>query len=317
MPKIKIRLEHWTMLGALFLALLLWLNVTFRTSYEYTLAVPLKLVNIPKDLVPLQLLPSHVAVKAEANGRDLFLLKFDPFVMVIDGGSFREGINTVVMRTSALEIPKDIHLKNVWIEDPKSLDIGFDRLAVKKVKVRNNVAVVPHDGWVVVGAPMVNPPEIEVTGPASLLNESHILGTDSLVLRNVSQNVSTEVKLVKYKTGVSCAVHTVMVTVAVQRLVERELTGVPVGIMNVPNNIKVVLDQPVIALTVAGGDSLVSALRKEDLQVSVDYRKIEKNPHVGFAALISLPENMRLVKAEPQKFKLKEKIILSRRGRRG
>jgi hypothetical protein len=310
-PKLKLRLEHWTQIGAGVLAVLLWLNASFRTIYEHTFTVPIILENLPAGLVPLEQLPDRATVQVEGTGRELLRLWSNVDNLVIDGAGFREGTTTVYPRVSYLKIPRDINLKEIRIMAPRSLDVMLDRLTTRKMKVQCRCTVVPKEGWVLVGEPRFSPAEVEVVGPASLVyGGGYAVFAESTNFRQVSGAVTADLKLAIDRSRISCKVKKVRYTATVQRLVERVIKDVPVSVWNVPDNMKLVLDRQSITLTVAGGESLVSALRKDDVLATLDYRRIIKNPGNSHAALINLPPALRLVKAEPQRFSLREKIIL-------
>lgn len=249
----------------------------------------------------------------EATGGDLFRLWYSKPTFAIDGKKFKRGKNRIPLRVADLDIPKSIITAQVRIVEPKLLSLQLDKLLTKTVIVRDNITLMPKAGWVAVGVPVIKPQKVLITGPAARVKKITQVITDTLRLEGISGEVRRELPVSGGSPTVICTPPRVLYTASIQRLTERRIKKIPVKVLRVPQNIEAILDAPTISLTLIGGEDIVSGLTRDDLEVTVDYQKLEQNPQKTFAASIKIPEHVRWVRASPQRFGLKEKIIIRKR----
>jgi hypothetical protein len=293
----KIFENIWLKLGALFLALLLWFHVTTDRSYVYTFSYPLKITNIPDNLVIYEEIPEEIKVLVEGKGKSLirlFLSEKDE--LKIDGSDFKAKEIDYQLKPEQIRLPSE-NLQVAEIAYPKKFKIKLDYLMKKKVNVIPQIVIQPGDDFLYSGEIKLQPQEVIVEGPRRFVRLIKSVLTQPEVIENVKAPVSEIVDLVQPKGyNVKCQPEKVNFFANVQKGERKEMM-VKIADFNTPSgkNIKIIPDH--VSLILLGEKKLLDGLTPEDVKVTLDLKGYKGKQK--FTPEIKLPSKIKLISVIP------------------
>ncbi len=224
----RINKRLYVVLLCFFISAIFWLLIALSHDYPTTLIFPVQYVNLPGKKVVMNDLPAKIAVQLKASGFKIMLFGFkdeqDP-VQVDVSSSLR----TSLIHTDVLSLPTQSFLldfsrklgKEITITgfQPDSIVFNFSDLITKKVPVIPAYSATFEKQYDSTGVASVNPREIDVSGPPSIISELQSVSTESIKLENLKGTVKQKVKLIKNKL-LSYNVNEVELTLQVEKFTE-------------------------------------------------------------------------------------------------
>ncbi len=283
-------------------ALALWLYISLSDNYIVNLSVPINLKLSQRQALASEL-PSAIDITLKGKGWDLLtvILGHKP-VYNLDLSNFKRNvkISPISDLKSIIGIPEHITILNVY---PDTLDIIFDNIIEKYLKVKNNINVIPKEGYIIVGNPKIEPDSVKVYGANSILMKLKNIPTEFLTIENVSQKFSKVVNLKDTLTNlIQIEPKTVTVSYNIELLAEKKLEGIDVSVKDLPADKEVVLIPPKIDLIFRGGVNQLTKLKEEDVSVTIDFKLLEKDSTGFVTPDIRIPVDYYLIKYEPDQF---------------
>lgn len=280
----------------------IWLYINLSQNYVIDLSVPLNVKLSGKQALGNEL-PSSIDITVKGKGWDLISLMLSKSASFnIDLTNYKRDtkISTVQEIRNLLNIPNSVSVINVY---PDTLDIIFDNLTEKMVKVKHNITVIPKEGYVLIGNPLIVPDSVRITGATSVLSKIKFVSTENIVLENINSNISRTVKIKDTLHNIiKIEPKQVAVTFFVELAAEKEFDDIMVAVKGLPEDREVIIIPPKIKLTFRGGVEQLSNISVENVSVNVDFKSIEKDSTGFITPDIELPENLKLIKYEPQQF---------------
>jgi len=293
--------------GASFLlALLLWIAIATDKEYTHIIDVPLEIETLGDNLVLKELPPKTIRLKVKGNGRSLIGLNF---INQKIGIEFPEITHDQVIDLEEykdkFQFPQDLGIEVVDVISPQKLKLDVDQYAEKycPIKVVSQIKAVP-------GYLMVNyTPEVDsvlLKGPQSLLDATENIETEKITKSDVRFPFDVVAQLDnKYPGVVSIDPATLKITFNIEPLVERTIYNIPIRIINTPDDLIAEATPETISLRVKGGESRVSLLKKEEVDVVFNYETSFKSGITNYPMQIKTPDDITWVEASPQTFSLK------------
>lgn len=283
------------------MALLLWFHVATDKTYEHSERFPLEISNIPEQLLLAEKLPQEVQVTIRGKGKELLKLIMGETKSVrIDAGEFTRGETDYVIRPEQIPLPEGLELRVTAVLPPKSLKIKLDYPMEKELKVQPNIKVLPAAGFEQVGELHYNPGEVLISGPRMWLRNLKVIGTEEKVIEDVRGPISDQIDLIMPEGyNVSLSEQKINYSVNVEKVVEKEFTGLPVEPVGVPRRAEVLLRPDSIGVTVSGVQSIIDQMSPESIRVTVDCTKASRKDTAKFPVAVELPAEVRLMRTKP------------------
>jgi len=286
---------------ALLMALLLWFHVATEKIYEYTKNFPVKILNVPDELILAREVPPEVQVKIGGKGKELLkLLLMEKKNLQIDVGEFRIGENNYNFKPEEIPIPEGLDLRVVEILSPKNVKISLDRLMEKKVPVSSQITILPEQGYVLMGEVSLKPQEVIISGPRGLVRKINSIQTEKKMLENVTEPISDQIGLTLPEGyNLKLSFKQVNFFADIQKAIEKEILSVPVESVNLPWGRKVEIQPDSIKVLIIGGENAVNQLTKDQIKVMVDCAKVKRNVETKLQPFVKLPPIVNLIRTEP------------------
>ncbi len=285
-------------LVSLLLAFFLWfsINVSERDA-EGTLEIPVHQVRPPTGYMVTNAPTKPIAVGVRGprtilDGVDERRVRF-----ALDLASAGPGEVRIELNADMIRPPLPRRLKVVRIE-PGRVKVRLERVVRRTLPVRPELAGLPPLGYTPEAG--VTPGEVEVSGPASKVEDLKEIKTEPLELRSAPEAFSRTVLLSWAGDFVSFAPDHVTVSVTFQpTLMSRKFDRVEVAVRNLGGGLRAKLVPPRLDLTVQGPQRVLSNYALEAGSVYVDAAGLEPGTY-RVTPKIELPQSIEVTRREPE-----------------
>lgn len=181
--------------GAFALALLLWVHVATNRTYEYQLDIPIKIVNIPEDLILVSQPPTSLPVTIKATGKQLISMALADPEIDISAVDYSAGTYERELEDSDVLAALKHPYESFEMTIPLQLKLKLERRVERAVPVRAKNVVEPALGFAVMSGLRVDPESVTVSGPSSVVSRLRYIDTDSTEFLDLDQPLSEEIGL--------------------------------------------------------------------------------------------------------------------------
>jgi hypothetical protein len=301
-----IKKNYRSLTGSFLFASVLWLAIKSDHEYTHTIEVPIEISTLSENLVLKNKPPSVLKIQIKGSARSLFVLKFQDEKMAL---AFPEINNDQVINLleykNRLQFPADINVEIVDIISPKFLNIEVDTYLERMIPVKVVEEIKTAAGYLLVDF-MLQTDSVLVKGPQSFVAAMPYVETAVVIADGVNLPFERSVKLINSKPDVlAVSPDELNVKFNIEQLVERTIYNVPIQIIGVPADISAEATPTTISVRVKGGESTISAVTKEDIEVIFNYQKSFESGKSNYPMQIKTPNNVSWVETSPQSFNIK------------
>ncbi len=290
------------LINTFFFSLVLWIYVNLNLSYTYELSVPLNLKTSKTQGVSNDI-PENVSITLKGKGWGILkLLAAKNLSLNLDITSYRNDskIDLGQNLPDLLNLPPELAVIGI---SPQYIDLSFDNIVTKMVKVKNNTSITLKDGYMMIGSPKLSPDSVSVTGANSFVSKLKYVGTETVVFRDINAGITKQVRLMD-SLGNNLKIEPKLITVTyrVELSAEKTFEDIDVEIYGVPPDREVLIIPPRISVSLRGGVELLSKLNPSEIKVGVNFKTIENDEQGYIEPSIELSDELSVIKSEPQRF---------------
>lgn len=267
-----------------FLALsgVFWLITTLNESYEKELRIPVRIAQVPKNVVLTSPEVDTVRVTVRDRGWVLLSYLYGNRIKTISA-PYKNFVRTDGYgNVSTSELQKLIHSQNpdmtskITAIKPEKLEFFYNDGAHRRVPVRWSGRVIP-DHLYFIARTQYWPDSVDVYASPEKLDSIKVVYTEPLNYANFRDTLIADCQLAKTK-GVKCVPDRVKVGFYTDVLTEVSLDDVPIVALHMPPG-KVLRTFPAkVRVSFVTGVSQYRSLRPEQFVVVADYREILSKP---------------------------------------
>ena len=184
--------------------------------------------------------------------------------------------------------------------NPSQIEFDVDRVNSKVVKLAKNFTLNFKLGFEATSEIFLEPAYVEVFGPYSLLQKIDSIKTVSKVFYNVFETISTHISLEEIP-GLRYSLNRTKLDVEVQKIVDKNFTGIPIEVKNVPDAKELILYPAKIDVVLRGGINKLGKLTNDSLKVVIDYWNALKEEGGKVEPEIIIPKFTSIISVEPKK----------------
>ena len=290
--------------GVLLLALVFWFMVKMSKDYDYTLEIPLKVTITNEEVCLKYPPPDDIVVEFTGRGIDLLQLNFYQPAYEID---LSEERGKLVLNLSEhreyVRVSDDVSVQVKSIVRPHEIEFELDQRLSRKVPVKVDAEVKTDNGFIWVGS-VVEPDSVLVSGPATYVDSLRHLHSEKKVYQKVRMAFHDKMHLLKDEQFYGDYLpEKVEVFYDVQRLGEKEISEVPVKVVNT-GNYQVVPLPSKVKVYVKGGEKILAEAGAEDFEVEIDFGKEWQPGTEEVRATVKTKLNISYVESRPAKFQV-------------
>ena len=281
--------------------LLLGVVLLFYEKQDHvTLAIPVRLEHIPRDLVPVRNIPVLEA-RLEGPSRALKALKGPQLFYKVDLSMATPGPLFIKISPERIKVPRRVSVVGI---DPASFTIIIDKRMDKIVPVVANLNKDPAPGYVI-SRVVATPSMVRLTGPMSVLDKILAVRTTPVDVEGLTETIKKKVALNLNHNPHVEAIGDSLVEVEIEvkeKIVEKWLD---ITIQTTGGNYRYVITPDRIKILLRGPMNTLRKLTQENgVQVYVDLDGLEPGTYVR-PAVIKPPLDTTLMEAKPEVFTVK------------
>ena len=280
---------------ALAVAFVLWLFVNAGKRETQVVQFPIEFRNtLERSVLVTRERIDSVSVKLNGPGALLASLDGRRAPIMLDLGKVELGSDArLKINDDMIRVPRGVRILDI---EPSRIPIRLEEIRRATVPVRLIRAGELPDGYKV-DSVRLTPPNVVITGPASVVEGLQVIETEPLDLSGTTAPLSRGVTLVRGEHLLSITPERVLAQIGVEQVqTTRDLKRVTVDVRNVDRPFQ--LRPPHVNLTVRGPERAVQALELDPGSVYVDGSEFGVGEHTVEPAVV-LPEGIELVKREP------------------
>ena len=258
-----------------------WLSLTLNDTYEQEFAVPVAVVDVPKNAV---LTSDEVdTVKMTIRDKGIFLISYyygdylKNIRIHFRSHSHNNGTGTI----AAQELQKIVYSRlfsssKILSTKPDKLEFYYSYGTKKKVPVRWSGRVIPEELYFI-SRVEYSPDSVTIYASEEKLDSINMVYTEQLNYANFRDTLSVNCRLSKIKSVKMVPDH-VQVNFFTDVLTEERIEGIPVQGINMPEGKTLRTFPAKVAVNFVTGVNVYRNLRPQDFTVVVNYNDIKNNP---------------------------------------
>lgn len=176
---------------ALAIAALLWGVSHSSSRVERGFDVPLVIQGMPEELVITNQSTAEVNVRVTGTRAALRNLSPADLEFAVNVSGAKPGVLEVALDMSMVEVPRGVDIVS---RSPSRLDVDFAKRGTKVVKVREDVAGEPAEGFAVAGVE-VEPDRIRISGAEAEVHRLNEVLTETVDIEGAAEDVVREVRV--------------------------------------------------------------------------------------------------------------------------
>ena len=263
------------------IAFVFWFFIKSEDTYTVNLNIPLVARNLQEQKTYKEEVPESIFVTLKGTGRSFIWLRVfnnfygDDFKAVIDLSSITDEYNFELdsyykENPEKIVLPSSLDLQFVEVLNPRNIQIKLQRYMVKKVPIESQILVSTEPGYIAVGG-QFSPDSISIGGPEEAVNEIDFVFTEKDTLLGLIASVNGNWSILNPNKLVSFDPKKVDAFIDVQPISETIITGIPVELVNKPNDVNVFVNPATVSLTIVGGLKQITNILPEDIDVIIDF----------------------------------------------
>lgn len=270
--------EFLIFLFFLFVSFSFWLLQVLNDDYEKEFIIPLKIKNVPENVVMTSELPEEIRINVKDRGTVLvnYMLGHTFYPVVIDyeeylnrGNHVRIPSSTIIKRISS-QLNQSTRVQYI---KPDTLEYIYTQGKGKKIPVKLEGNIKAERQYYISEVQLV-PDSVMVYAPPSILDTITGAYTEFIVDENISDTTRIKADFVPVKGArfiPSYTDATFMVDVYAEKNIE-----VPIQGINFPENEVLRTFPPKVQVTFQVGLSHFKSITAEDFTVQVDYNELQE-----------------------------------------
>jgi len=281
--------------------LALWMYINLNSSYSIDLIIPVE-IQSSKSQALSEEIPNSIDVTVRGKGWDLISLMISKDLKYsLDISKLKKDTRIISEQFVNERLNLQPNLSVIKI-NPDTISISFDKVSGKTIPVKNNIVVNLREGYSIIGDPVLTPDSVSITGSSYLVNKIKSIQTESKYFNNVNSDIAGVIKLKDTLSNIiKINPSQISFYYKVELSAEKSFEDVAVNIINIPEDKEVLLIPPKVSLSVRGGVEQLSQISMSDINVNVEFNLIESDTLGFIIPEVNIPEELNLLKIEPQK----------------
>jgi YbbR domain-containing protein len=284
------------------IAFIFWFFIKSEDTYSVTTSIPLVARNLQEQKTYKEEVPESIIVTLKGSGRAFIWLRFfdnfyEDYKAVIDLSSIADEYNFELDQyyknnPEKIVLPESLELEFVEVISPKSIKINLDQYLVKKVPIKSEVIVSTAPGYIQVGEEVFSPDSISIGGPQEVVDTINFVKTQKDTLVDLMSSIDSEFLIINPDRVVDFDPKKVEGFINIQPISETIVTGIPVKLINKPNDINVFVNPATVSLTIVGGLDQIASIVSTDIEVLINFEKSWSADKQFYSPEVRIPDSI-------------------------
>ena len=283
------------------IAFIFWFFIKSEDTYSVTTSIPLVARNLQEQKTYKEEVPESIIVSLKGSGRAFIWLRFfdnfyEDYKAVIDLSSIADEYNFELDQyyknnPEKIVLPTSLDLEFVEVISPRNIKINLDQYLVKKVPIMSEIMVTTSAGYIQVGE-VFSPDSISIGGPQEIVDTIDFVKTQKDTLVDLVSSVESEFLIINPDRVVDFDPKKVKGFINIQPISETIVTGIPVKLINKPNDINVFVNPATVSLTIVGGLDQIAKIRSTDIEVLINFEKSWSPDKQFYSPEVKIPDSI-------------------------
>lgn len=285
------------------IASFLWLIHALNTVYTQVFKIPVEFKNLPSNKKPLTKLPEFINVNVKASGLKLTFIQLnEPFKpLEIDFNN----LYSVHKNQNYVLSSSHLNFEHVFAFETEIKSINPDTLYFtekgsyqKTVPIKVPLNIKCSEGYSY-NRPIITPSVITIWGDTNLIENTDTIYTQAIELSNVSQNINSNLKLLKPNDNIHISSNETSVFIEVAQLIEQTIF-VPVTDIQPANKQQVNIFPAKVSVRFTNVQN--SFLKKDTVlfKAVINSQKTNASTKKCYVSLSETPENVNVLDIDPK-----------------
>ena len=283
------------------IAFIFWFFIKSEDTYSVTTSIPLVARNLQEQKTYKEEVPESIIVSLKGSGRAFIWLRFfdnfyEDYKAVIDLSSIADEYNFELDQyyknnPEKIVLPTSLDLEFVEVISPRNIKINLDQYLVKKVPIMSEIMVTTSAGYIQVGE-VFSPDSISIGGPQEIVDTIDFVKTQKDTLVDLVSSVESEFLIINPDRVVDFDPKKVKGFINIQPISETIVTGIPVKLINKPNDINVFVNPATVSLTIVGGLDQIAKIKSTDIEVLINFEKSWSPDKQFYSPEVKIPDSI-------------------------
>jgi len=283
------------------IAFIFWFFIKSEDTYSVTTSIPLVARNLQEQKTYKEEVPESIIVTLKGSGRAFIWLRFfdnfyEDYKAVIDLSSIADEYNFELDQyyknnPEKIVLPTSLDLEFVEVISPRNIKINLDQYLVKKVPITSEIMVTTSAGYIQVGE-VFSPDSISIGGPQEIVDTIDFVKTQKDTLVDLVSSVESEFLIINPDRVVDFDPKKVKGFINIQPISETIVTGIPVKLINKPNDINVFVNPATVSLTIVGGLDQIAKIGSSDIEVLINFEKSWSPDKQFYSPEVKIPDSI-------------------------
>ena len=283
------------------IAFIFWFFIKSEDTYSVTTSIPLVARNLQEQKTYKEEVPESIIVTLKGSGRAFIWLRFfdnfyEDYKAVIDLSSIADEYNFELDQyyknnPEKIVLPTSLDLEFVEVISPRNIKINLDQYLVKKVPISSEIMVTTSAGYIQVGE-VFSPDSISIGGPQEIVDTIDFVKTQKDTLVDLVSSVESEFLIINPDRVVDFDPKKVKGFINIQPISETIVTGIPVKLINKPNDINVFVNPATVSLTIVGGLDQIAKIGSTDIEVLINFEKSWSPDKQFYSPEVKIPDSI-------------------------
>ena len=290
------------LLYSFIIAFIFWFFIKSEDTYSVTTKIPLVARNLQEQKTYKEEVPESIIVTLKGSGRAFIWLRFfdsfyEDYKAVLDLSRIADEYNFELDQyyknnPEKIGLPPSLDLEFVEVISPRNIQINLDQYLVKKVPIRSQVIISTEPGYVQVGNQAFIPDSISIGGPQEVVDAIAFVNTEKDTMEGLVSSIEGELSIINPNKLVNFDPKRVQGYIDIQPISETIVTGIPVKLINKPNDINVFVNPATVSLTIVGGLNEIAGVTSNDIEVMINFEKSWKVDKQFYSPEIKIPDTI-------------------------
>lgn len=262
--------------AAFLIALLICFNAETERMVEVETDVPIHYLNLPDSLVRMGAPPGEVRVRAVFN-RKFWQTAPTYLTASIDLARAKAGLQRYPVTPDMIRVPPNRKARVLEVLEPRRIPIEFEPRVRRRVSVVPGLDGAPMEGFVLYGEPRVEPPEVVLVGPESVVESIEEITSVRVDLTGAREDVAIDrlVDLTGFE-QVTSEPPEVQVLFDIERIEDRILQKRPI---RTAPSYRIEVEPDSLDVVVRGPAAVLAEIRESRTRLYLDVSMLPEGEH--------------------------------------
>jgi YbbR domain-containing protein len=283
-------------------SIILWVSISLSNEYYTTIEVPVKIIDFPSGYSSGSSMPEKISIKVRGKGWKLIALNIatlQSYVVPVGQITGKRIINLYNFLAENPWLSSDLEVISVT---PDTISFYIERISVRKVPIIPNLNVKFRAGYGLASPIKIEPESTYVYGPISFLSKLEFVTTESFGNDELENKTVKRIAL-KSVPGMSYKDDAVIVSLDVQRIVEKSFDSLIVHVIDIPKDRNVILLPNRVNISLRGGIEVLGKIDTAQFNAFINYREVVMDTVGSIVPHIDSPENTSLIFIKPERLR--------------